>query len=133
MENIKVNLRFFEKAWEASDGNPHRDLVCFPGLITMIVPISLLQFCLQPCRDPSLPELDAQWYQCQVWEAIVDAAIGDGVHVQSNLLQFDWGLMRRKLVKAMGETAHDRYADWYGSTKRKLEEESESAVTRNNR
>jgi len=113
MENIKVNLRFFEKAWEASDGNPHRDL-----------------FCLQPCRDPSLPELDAQWYQCQVWEAIVDAAIGDGVHVQSNLLQFDWGLMRRKLVKAMGETAYDRYADWYGSTKRKLKEESESAVTR---
>jgi hypothetical protein len=99
MENIKVNLHFLKKAWEASDGNPH--LVCFPGLITMIIPISLLQFHLQPCRDPSLPELDAQWYRCQVWEAIVDAAIRDGVHVQSNLLQFDWGLMRRKLVKAV--------------------------------
>jgi hypothetical protein len=62
----------------------------------------------------------------ELWETIVNVAAGDDLPVQPCLLRFDWGLIRDKLLDGMGETGYDRYVQWYGSKKRRLDTELES-------
>jgi hypothetical protein len=41
--------------------------------------------------------------------------------VNSGPLQFDWQLVRDKLLTGMLDTGYDRYVEWYGGRKRRIE------------
>jgi hypothetical protein len=74
------------------------------------------------CENPKLPELDAELQL--VWEAFVDKlAENTGTDVEPGVLTIRWDMVKKQLQDAMRVAAHERFIHWYGTDKRRLDDE----------
>jgi hypothetical protein len=84
----------------------------------------LSQFPLQPHKGADLPGLHAQL--CPIWKTIVTEAAGNDLHIQPYFWLFNWDVVWDKLGWGLCDASYDRFKNWYGATKRRLDTEADT-------